>query len=222
MRTTILVPLFLFLCFINEVFASDFTPEQIHLAYGYTPDIMAVQWATYETFCTSGNTVRYGLDKNNLDMSATASCFPFNLGPTQLKQSNHIAYLNNLKGSTYYYYQIYGSDAVEDISEIFHFKSAPDAASLDSSFPHRFLVFGDLAYGTNRPLDVPTIMPWASAEVQQDKFDMILALGDFAYNFDSIGGSVGRIYMNEIQNMTSLAPMMVNAGNHESGMSIVT
>ena len=46
---------------------------------------------------------------------------------------------------------------------------------------------------------------------------MLLHMGDFAYDFDSDGGSVGRDFMNDISNYSSKVPYMVSHGNHENG-----
>jgi hypothetical protein len=48
---------------------------------------------------------------------------------------------------------------------------------------------------------------------------MLLHMGDFAYDFDSGGGGVGRAFMNDIANYSSKVPYMISHGNHESGYS---
>lgn len=128
--------------------------------------------------------------------------------------SNFVAKLNGLQASTTYKYRI--GDG-KTWSDEFSFTTAPDAASLGKSLPHRFLVFGDLASSAAAPDRTTTIMPWASKEVIDGHFDMILHVGDFAYNLQDDNGERGRLFMNEISNMSSIVPYMVDAGNHESG-----
>jgi hypothetical protein len=74
---------------------SDDVPEQLHIALGYTPDTMAVQWAAAvgggaSTLCSRGKAVavHYGFKGGALSRSAVADCTPFNLGSGQLSQEN--------------------------------------------------------------------------------------------------------------------------------------
>ena len=74
---------------------SDDVPEQLHIALGYTPDTMAVQWAAavgggVSTLCSRGKAVavHYGFKGGSLSRSAVADCTPFNLGSGQLSQEN--------------------------------------------------------------------------------------------------------------------------------------
>jgi hypothetical protein len=60
-------------------------------------------------------------------------------------------------------------------------------------------------------------MPYASAEVAGGKVDMILHVGDFAYDMENDNGTRAQLFMNEIMNMSAYVPYMVDAGNHEQG-----
>jgi len=46
-------------------------------------------------------------------------------------------------------------------------------------------------------------------------FDMILHVGDFAYNMDNNNGKLGDDFMNDIQHIATQIPYMVCVGNHE-------
>jgi acid phosphatase type 7 len=173
---------------------------------------MAVQWATYDTFCVTDSLVEYGTEELNLNMKAQGSCFPFDLGPEQSKQSNHVAYMGGLEASTKYFYRV--GDGI-DWSKTYHFTSAPNRITLRKHLPQKFLVYGDLGSSLSLPTNSSTIMPWASAEVMGNHFDMILHVGDFGYDLDSNNGTTGRVFMNEIQNMSAYVPYMVDQGNHE-------
>lgn len=174
--------------------------------------MMTVQWATMDTFCIAETLVRYGLSEDSLTETVGGTCYPFDIGSDQLQQSNHVASMKKLKASTTYYYQV--GDGT-DYSEIFHFTTAPDADTIASVLPQKFLVYGDLGSSLSLPINSSTIMPWASIEVQENHFDMILHVGDFAYDFDSNNGATARVFMNEISNMSAYVPYMVDQGNHE-------
>jgi len=129
--------------------------------------------------------------------------------------SSYVAKMTGLQASTTYKYRI--GDGSTNWSEELTFTTAPDASTLEKTLPHRFLVFGDLASSASLPDRTSTIMPWASQEAMSGHFDMILHVGDFAYNLNDDNGGRGRLFMNEIANMSSIVPYMVDAGNHESG-----
>jgi len=189
-------------------------PEQIHLAFGSSPDTMSVQWGTMDTFCETLSSVQYGLTEDSLSMSVEGNCFPFDI-TDQLQQSNHVAKMKSLEASTKYYYRV--GDKTSDVwSSVYYFTTAPDESTLEASLPQKFLVYGDLGSGASQPDHSSTIMPWASEEVQAGHFDMILHVGDFAYDFNTDNGNVGRQFMNEVQNMSAYLPYMVDHGNHEN------
>ena len=192
------------------VAASAAAPEQIHIAFGHTPDTMSVQWAVRDNAtCSTPSTVQFGADAASLASEAAGACTPFNLSG-QVRSSLHVASLTGLAASTTYTYRVAGA------SDAFAFTTAPDAATLAAALPQRFLVWGDLGSSRSPPAGTPTIMPWASGEVARGGVSMILHVGDFAYNFDSDGGEVGAAFMNDIQNMSSTTPYHVSVGNHEA------
>mmetsp|Transcript_8929 Transcript_8929/g.7968 ORF Transcript_8929/g.7968 Transcript_8929/m.7968 type:complete len:465 (+) Transcript_8929:3-1397(+) len=207
------VILILIYCFI---IVNCYDPEQVHLALGRSPDTMAVQWATMDTYCTTATNVQYGISESDLDNFVEGECYEFNVGNIQIQQSHHVAYLIKLEASTKYYYKV-GDNSTSTWSTIYHFTTAPDATTLQSSLPQKFIIYGDLGSGASQPDHSSTIMPWASLEVQTGDIDMILHVGDFAYDLDSNRGLVGRQFMNEISNMSAYVPYMVDQGNHESG-----
>ena len=189
-------------------------PEQIHLAFGPTPDTISVQWATLDVFCTGATTVQFGLSKTALTQTATGSCFKFNLGSGILQQSHHVAYMQPLAASTKYYYKV-GDGTTW--SSIYFFKTAPDAVTISTVLPQKFLVYGDMGSSASPPAGSTTVLPWVTAEVHRSRIDMILHIGDFAYDMDSNNGQNGRLFMNDIQNASAYIPYMVDPGNHEVG-----
>ena len=207
---------------------TDDFPEQIHIALGFFPSQMAVQWATAvgadnAKLCTRGpaGKVVYGLKGGPLSQSVLAECTAFSLGSGQLTQENWNATLVHLKPSELYEYQVVSGEATSDV---FSFRTAPDATTLSASLPHQFVIYGDL--GHNLPASSSTIMPYVARDIlhgppglPRDGIDMLLHVGDFAYDFDSSGGAIGRKFMNDIQNYSANVPYMISHGNHESGFN---
>lgn len=102
---------------------------------------------------------------------------------------------------------------------MYHFISAPLPNQVSTSSPQRFLIFGDLSASIAGPTNTSTIRPYASKKVSEGNFDMILQVGDFAYDFQSQAGYVGRVFMNEIQNMSAFVPFMVCHGSHKAAFN---
>lgn len=53
-------------------------------------------------------------------------------------------------------------------------------------------------------------------EAQRGHFDVILHVGDFAYDMDTNNALVGDEFMRQIQPLAALLPYMTCPGNHES------
>ena len=72
------------------VATSAAAPEQIHIAFGHTPDTMSVQWAVRDNAtCSTPSTVQFGADAASLASEAAGACTPFNLSG-QVRSSLHV------------------------------------------------------------------------------------------------------------------------------------
>uniref|UniRef100_A0AC34F5K9 Purple acid phosphatase n=1 Tax=Panagrolaimus sp. ES5 TaxID=591445 RepID=A0AC34F5K9_9BILA len=94
-------------------------------------------------------------------------------------------------------------------SKQFQFKTFPAG----NDFKFRVCVFGDLAYHHGN--SIPDLMEAA----KQEWFDMIIHVGDIAYDLhamDDDGHNIGDKYMRELEPVFSKYPYMVVAGNHEN------
>eukprot|EP01116_Phalansterium_solitarium_P013019 TRINITY_DN2984_c1_g1_i1.p2 TRINITY_DN2984_c1_g1~~TRINITY_DN2984_c1_g1_i1.p2 ORF type:complete len:484 (+),score=175.47 TRINITY_DN2984_c1_g1_i1:107-1558(+) len=192
---TILALLVLLGC--NSVLG-QFSPEQIHIALTGVPGEMVVSWSTNKS--TSGAHVIYGLSASNLTLHATGDEFAF-------VEGNHTIHLHNVKlsglqlGSTYYYQC--GTPKVW--SETFSFKTFPDGyPQIDVA------MYGDMGLYNERSL-VPLV-----AEAQAGTYDMVIHVGDMAYDLQSDNGLRGDAFMRTIQPISANYPYMVCHGNHET------
>uniref|UniRef100_A0A914P854 Purple acid phosphatase n=1 Tax=Panagrolaimus davidi TaxID=227884 RepID=A0A914P854_9BILA len=94
-------------------------------------------------------------------------------------------------------------------SKQFQFKTFPAG----NNFKFRVCVFGDLGYHFGN--SIPDLMKAA----KNDLFDMIIHVGDIAYDLhktDDDGVNIGDKYMRELEPIFSRFPYMVIAGNHEN------
>merc|ERR1712126_46931 len=59
-------------------------------------------------------------------------------------------------------------------------------------------------------------LPRLQRETQSGMYDMILHVGDFAYNMDTDNAHVGDEFMRQIESIAAYTPYMTCPGNHES------
>ena len=161
---------------------------QIHLALGESPSSMSVQWSTSLSYSESG-VVYYGLACNSMSSSVSASAFNFtDSGEKKYTQVHHVGVMSSLKPSTTYYYKV-GSDSA-GYSDVFSFTSLPVVGPLAK--PLRFGVWGDLG------LKNAQIFPYVRDEVSSGNFDVLVHVGDFAYDLHTNDGTYGDEFMNLI------------------------
>jgi len=103
----------------------------------------------------------------------------------------------------YYYYYVVGSDA-DGWSQEFQLKTLPAPGK-----PVRYAIYGD--FGWQNSVSLPRLIN----ETTSRNIDMIIHVGDMAYNLHDNRGMVGDNFMNMIQPMSTMVPYQVCPGNHE-------
>ena len=95
------------------------------------------------------------------------------------------------------------------LSDLYLFRSFPIySPSLDNWSPH-IAIYGDMGNSNAQSL------PRLQRETQEGMYDMILHVGDFAYNMDSENARVGDEFMRQIESIAAYTPYMTCPGNHE-------
>ena len=179
-----------------NVFTAAQRPEQIHLSYGDDDSSMRVTWSTLNKtdrcFCVSGiSSVKY--------ITFEGYSTLFDVGHTQYI---HRVTFNRLKYGQQYWYQC--GDG-KWMSDVYTFK----AKRTDRSYQPRIAFYGDLGVIHEQ------IMGKLTTEINKGDFDVILHVGDFAYNMESYDSRLGDQFMNMIQPLTTQIPYMTCPGNHE-------
>jgi hypothetical protein len=59
-------------------------------------------------------------------------------------------------------------------------------------------------------------VPYLVNDARSGAIDVVLHVGDIAYDLDSNGGVTGDAFMNSIQNYSSIVPIQWCPGNHEA------
>lgn len=177
--------------------------KQVHIAQGFRPDIMTISWVTKNPEQT---TVKYGFEKDNLNMTATGnySSYYFDYPEYGVYQSGtiHHVQLTDLLASIRYHYKC-GNFETNDVSETFHFYTTSHVGSITQTI---FAVLGDLGQTDNSKDTINHIK-------SNDKIEMILHPGDLSYADckQDLWDSYGEL----IEPLAARVPWMVGPGNHE-------
>ena len=194
-----------------------YSPEQIHLAWMDSPTSMSVTWASEAP--STGASVEYTqVSSYNETVHAYSSSspgawvtFPNNpLIPSILQRQLHVckANMTNLTQGGLYAYRV-GSN-VYGWSPQYIFQAKRNYTDNELV---KFIVYGDLSSGID---NVETILR-LEEELRTHQYDAILHDGDFAYDFNFDSGTVGDLFLNNIQPLASMLPYMAVQGNHEVG-----
>ncbi|XP_054165988.1 acid phosphatase type 7-like [Oppia nitens] len=175
-------------------------PQQIHLSLGPSKSDIIVTWVTFNQ--TESSLVKFGncqLDKWALPGSATLFT---DSGPEKRQMYIHRVIINDLKPGVKYRYRC-GSR--EGWSAIYAFTTLKN----DSNWSPRIAVYGDLGNVLAESLGP------LQEEAQQGMYDMIMHLGDFAYDLIDDNARVGDEFFRQIETMAAYVPYQACPGNHE-------
>ncbi|CAB63230.3 Purple acid phosphatase [Caenorhabditis elegans] len=174
--------------------------EQVHLSLSGKADEMVVTWLTHDPLPNLTPYALFGLSRDALRFTAKGNTTGWaDQGNGQMRYT-HRATMQNLVQGKVYYYQVGSSQAM---SSIFNFRQP------DQFQPLRAAIFGDLSVDIGQEtIDYLT--------TKRDQLDVIIHIGDLAYNLHDQNGTTGDEYMNVIEPFAAYVPYMVFAGNHES------
>nr|XP_056703625.1 acid phosphatase type 7 [Euleptes europaea] len=177
-------------------------PEQVHLSYPGDPASMTVTWTT---FGQADSLVEFGPDPGTaFTRRARGRATKFvDGGKLHRTMYIHRVTLNDLLPGHRYAYRC-GSP--KGWSRAFRFQAVLNG----SDWSPRFAVFGDM--GEENPQSLPRLLH----DTEIGLFDMILHVGDFAYNLDTNNARVGDAFMRKIEPVAAVLPYMTCPGNHES------
>ncbi|GAV01056.1 hypothetical protein RvY_11826-2 [Ramazzottius varieornatus] len=175
-------------------------PEQVHLSWDGDASHMTVTWNTPDR-CDS--VVQYGLQPDNFTEKQQGGVSKFmDTGDGHRTQYVHRAVMLNLQQRTAYYYRV-GNGEVW--SKVFNFTSLKDG----SDWSPKLAIFGDMGLVNARS------MKRLTKDVRLGRLDMIIHVGDFAYDMNEDEGRVGDAFMRMIEPLAAHVPYQTAVGNHE-------
>ena len=199
--------------------ASTAAVSQVHTALGLTEDSLTVSWAS--ATLVKDPVVMYG-EGTSITSTTAADSRAFTQDPGRTWYT-HVATLTGLKTNTMYSYKV---GTTGDYSEVF---TVMNRRLRDGTTdPYRHIILGDLgaacafsvctacqqhsntcnATTCSQNTTVGMVAETASA-------DMFLHVGDFAYDLGTDNGTIGDIFMNNVEQISANNVYMVSHGNHE-------
>lgn len=175
-------------------------PEQVHISFGSKTNDIVVTWTTFND--TQESRVQYGQDIMDKEAIGTRTEFTDG-GKLKRKMWIHRTLLPDLKFDTKY---VYHAGSIYGWSEMFSFKTPPKG----EDWVVRAAIYGDMGNKNAHSLS------YLQDEAQRGHFDLILHVGDFAYDMDTDDALVGDEFMRQIQPLAGIVPYMTCPGNHES------
>ncbi|XP_044523339.1 acid phosphatase type 7 [Gracilinanus agilis] len=177
------------------------SPEQIHLSYPGEPGCMTVTWTTW---VPAASEVQFGMQLGGtlpLRAQGTSSLF-VDGGILRRKLYMHRVTLRGLLPGAHYAYRC---GSAQGWSRRFRFR----ALQPGPNWSPRLAIFGDMG------AENPQALPRLRRETQQGLYDVVLHVGDFAYNMDQDNARVGDTFMRLIEPVAASVPYMTCPGNHE-------
>ncbi|XP_072929526.1 acid phosphatase type 7 isoform X2 [Epargyreus clarus] len=174
-------------------------PEQIHIAFGSKSNDIVVTWSTFND--TQESRVQYGVGVMDKEAVGTSSLFTDG-GHQHRSQWIHRVLLPDLKFDTKY---VYHAGSEYGWSELFSFKTPPQG----EDWVVRAAIYGDMGNKNAHSL------AYLQDEAERGHFDVILHVGDFAYDMDTDEARFGDQFMRQLQPLAAAVPYMTCPGNHE-------
>lgn len=189
--------------------------DQVHLSFGSQPHSLNIIWVL--KLQAESCSVSFG-DYSLYSPDITPVSYVSDAGLPYLSYVYNLTVVNLEPEKVYQYQIVCYMDGLPHISENYKFTGPTRPASEIS-----FISLADWSTGLQSdPYDhytnhsKPNIYPFLYHDLRENRYDMIIHAGDFAYDLSSFGGKMGDDYMRSIEPIVAQIPYMTTTGNHES------
>jgi hypothetical protein len=190
--------------------ASDATQMHVQWSTGVYP------WpASRDDVLGSGvSTVQYGTTPRMLDgrgawawQSVVGANWTWTdaLSPTNRTYTHHFATMTGLTPGAEYFYRV--GAPLDGWSAIASFRASRAPESISSDAPLKLIIFGDMGWTNAQSLS------YIQDEAAAAHVDVVLCLGDHAYDLENMDGLFGDEYQLALQPVTSTTPWRGIVGN---------
>ena len=190
--------------------SSSYAPEQVHLSLGRYESDMIVSWVilSKETPTSTVEVAEHGTHSNQpMTFQGSGYCFDAGKITGRYVNINH-AKLTGLKHGTTYDYRIHSRlNGQQHTSKWFTFKTLNQF-----NFSPKIAFFGNMGLYNNEMASLDLLKKMASNR----DMNVVVHIGDMAYNLDTYEGKRGDEFMNAVQPIASKIPYQVVAGDHEN------
>ena len=190
--------------------SSSYAPEQVHLSLGRDESEIIVSWVTLskETPTSTVEVAEHGKrSKQQMTFQGSGYCFDAGKITGRYININH-AKLTGLKHGTVYDYRIQSElNGQQHTSNWFTFRTL----NLSKSSP-KIAFFGNMGLYNNEMASLDLLKKMASKK----EMDVVVHIGDMAYDLETFEGKRGDQFMNELQPIASQVPYQVVPGDKEN------
>ena len=199
------IPILLFVSLASSS-TLDYEISQVHISLASSDMSMIVQWAV-DVYPLPLYVKYYKDDKTKTALSPS-TCRSFHTEPNNPRSREIFtcfSLLSGLEPSNEYDYAI-GSESLGWTKDY-------TLKSKRNGIDARFVIYADFGIGDQTADTITSIR----RITRRDLADGIIHIGDIAYDLDSIQGTIGDRFLEDIEPVASEIPYMVAHGNHERG-----
>ncbi|ETO09319.1 hypothetical protein RFI_28070 [Reticulomyxa filosa] len=208
-------------------------PQQVHIVLGDASSPLVVSWISFEEYDPKiYSVVKYGYnnDSDSWTMSATGDPYPFQglEPPTRIihnvpleglipeNNCETIQKLKKKKGNSLYYKCGNSNGTYREeifVTRVPDFMEANTNSNATKTI--RIASYGDFGLPEDNPDINISVYEVLYDYMMNNKLDFVLHMGDIAYDLNINNGTVGDLFLNGIEPVSSRIPYMTGIGCHE-------
>ncbi|CAG2172475.1 unnamed protein product, partial [Oppiella nova] len=176
-----------------------YQPQQIHLSFGASKSEIIVTWVTFNK---TESIVKYGINRLNTSVNGSVTLFTDGGTEKRLLYIHRVELIGLELGVKYQYH----CGSREGWSSLYMLTTLKEGVD----WSPKIAIYGDLGN-----VLAESLAP-LQEEAQEGVYDMIMHLGDFAYDLHDDNARVGDEFFRQIETMAAYVPYQACPGNHDN------